>query len=430
MKLLLGFALCILAGLGFTYCNVPLGMMFGPLITVLVLKRTGLSVPVLPGSLTVIQLSLGTSIGLLFRDFSFGAQGNIAFLLVLLLVCLSLQFTACYLWCIPSELQTAFPAHRFSIAPMLDWTDRHCRYFLRQLSRHTLLYTEMVTTGAIIHGKGDYLAYSEEEHPVALQLGGSDPAALAQCAKLAEARGYDEINLNVGCPSDRVQNGMFGACLMGNAQLVADCIKAMRDVVSIPVTVKTRIGIDDQDSYEFLCDFINTVSGKGECEMFIIHARKAWLSGLSPKENREIPPLDYPRVYQLKRDFPHLTMSINGGIKSLEEAKAHLEHMDGVMVGREAYQNPGILATVDREIFGIEGADTDPVAVVRAMYPYIERELSNGTYLGHITRHMLGLFQGIPGARQWRRYLSENAHKAGADIEVLEHALRLVVDKR
>ena len=271
---------------------------------------------------------------------------------------------------------------RFSVAPMLDWTDRHCRYFLRLLSRNTLLYTEMVTTGAIIHGKGDYLAYSEEEHPVALQLGGSDPAALAQCAKLAEARGYDEINLNVGCPSDRVQNGMFGACLMGNAQLVADCVKAMRDVVSIPVTVKTRIGIDDQDSYEFLCDFINTVSGKGECEMFIIHARKAWLSGLS------------------------------------------------VMVGREAYQNPGILAAVDREIFGSSDTDADPVAVVRAMYPYIERELSQGTYLGHITRHMLGLFQGIPGARQWRRYLSENAHKAGADINVLEHALKLVADKR
>ena len=295
----------------------------------------------------------------------------------------------------PAESHTVYPAYRFSIAPMLDWTDRHCRYFLRLLSRNTLLYTEMVTTGAIIHGKGDYLAYSEEEHPVALQLGGSDPAALAQCAKLAEARGYDEINLNVGCPSDRVQNGMFGACLMGNAQLVAD-----------------------------------TVSGKGECEMFIIHARKAWLSGLSPKENREIPPLDYPRVYQLKRDFPHLTMSINGGIKSLEEAKAHLQHMDGVMVGREAYQNPGILAAVDREIFGSSDTDADPVAVVRAMYPYIERELSQGTYLGHITRHMLGLFQGIPGARQWRRYLSENAHKAGADINVLEHALKLVADKR
>ncbi|MDU7248144.1 MAG: tRNA-dihydrouridine(20/20a) synthase DusA [Klebsiella pneumoniae] len=264
----------------------------------------------------------------------------------------------------PESTSPVFPAHRFSIAPMLDWTDRHCRYFLRLLSRHTLLYTEMVTTGAIIHGKGDYLAYSEEEHPVALQLGGSDPQALAQCAKLAEARGYDEINLNVGCPSDRVQNGMFGACLMGNAPLVADCIK------------------------------------------------------------------DYPRVWQLKRDFPHLTMAINGGIKSLDEARVQLEHMDGVMVGREAYQNPGILASVDREIFGVAGADADPVAVVRAMYPYIERELSKGTYLGHITRHMLGLFQGIPGARQWRRYLSENAHKAGADIAVLEHALKLVADKR
>ena len=323
-----------------------------------------------------------------------------------------------------------FSSQRFSIAPMLDWTDRHCRYFHRQLTGDTLLYTEMVTTGAIIHGKGDYLAYSEAEHPVALQLGGSDPAALAQCAKLAERRGYDEVNLNVGCPSDRVQNGRFGACLMAEANLVADAVKAMRDVVSIPVTVKTRIGIDELDSYEFLTDFIGTVAGRGECETFIIHARKAWLSGLSPKENREIPPLDYPRVYQLKRDFPHLTMSINGGIKSLDEAKTHLAHMDGVMVGREAYQNPGILTTVDREIFGVEGADTDPVAVVRAMYPYIERELSNGTYLGHITRHMLGLFQGIPGARQWRRYLSENAHKAGADIEVLEQALRLVADKR
>lgn len=324
--------------------------------------------------------------------------------------------------------QTPFQPHRFSIAPMLDWTDRHCRYFLRQLSSQTLLYTEMVTTGAIIHGKGDYLAYSEDEHPIALQLGGSDPAALAICAKLAQERGYDEINLNVGCPSDRVQNGMFGACLMADAQRVADCIKAMRDVVSIPVTVKTRIGIDDQDSYEFLCDFIGTVAGKGECEMFIIHARKAWLSGLSPKENREIPPLDYPRVYQLKRDFPYLTMSINGGIASLEQAKTHLEHMDGVMVGRQAYQNPGILATVDKEIFSIDSALADSVAVVRAMYPYIERELSQGEYLGHITRHMLGLFQGVPGARQWRRYLSENAHKAGADIEVLERALQKVAN--
>ena len=320
--------------------------------------------------------------------------------------------------------------NRFSVAPMLDWTDSHCRYFHRKLSRHALLYTEMVTTGAILFGKGDYLAYNEAEHPVALQLGGSDPAALAQCAKIAQERGYDEINLNVGCPSDRVQNGMFGACLMGNASLVADCVAAMRDVTDIPVTVKTRIGIDDQDSYEFLCDFVGTVAERGGCEMFVIHARKAWLSGLSPKENREIPPLDYPRVYQLKKDFPHLTMALNGGIKTLEEAKTHLQYMDGVMVGREAYQNPGILAAVDREIFGSSDTDADPVAVVRAMYPYIERELSQGTYLGHITRHMLGLFQGIPGARQWRRYLSENAHKAGADINVLEHALKLVADKR
>ncbi|REF42069.1 tRNA dihydrouridine(20/20a) synthase DusA [Serratia ficaria] len=318
------------------------------------------------------------------------------------------------------------PLCRFSIAPMLDWTDRHCRYFHRLLTKETLLYTEMVTTGAIIHGKGDYLAYSEEEHPVALQLGGSDPAALAHCAKLAEQRGYDEINLNVGCPSDRVQNGMFGACLMGQATLVADCIKAMRDAVSIPVTVKTRIGIDEQDSYEFLCDFIATVAGRGECDMFTIHARKAWLSGLSPKENREVPPLDYPRVYRLKRDFPALTIAINGGVKTLEEARQHLQHLDGVMMGREAYQNPGILARVDSELFGARSEVQDSVAIIESLYPYIERELSNGTYLGHITRHILGLFQGVPGARQWRRHLSENAHKPGADVRVVEAALDLV----
>ncbi|MHA7848791.1 tRNA dihydrouridine(20/20a) synthase DusA [Serratia sp. D1N4] len=323
-----------------------------------------------------------------------------------------------------------YAANRFSIAPMLDWTDRHCRYFHRLLTKETLLYTEMVTTGAIIHGKGDYLAYSEEEHPVALQLGGSDPAALAHCAKLAEQRGYDEINLNVGCPSDRVQNGMFGACLMGQAALVADCIKAMRDVVSIPVTVKTRIGIDDQDSYAFLCDFIGTVAGRGECDMFTIHARKAWLSGLSPKENREVPPLDYPRVYQLKRDFPQLTIAINGGVKTLEEAQQHLQHLDGVMMGREAYQNPGILARVDSEIFGSPAGVLSSVEIIESLYPYIERELANGTYLGHITRHILGLFQGVPGARQWRRHLSENAHKPGADARVVEQALSLVRSPR
>ncbi|PIJ48560.1 tRNA dihydrouridine(20/20a) synthase DusA [Erwinia sp. OLTSP20] len=323
-----------------------------------------------------------------------------------------------------------YSSQRFSVAPMLDWTDRHCRYFHRQLTRQALLYSEMVTTGAIIHGKGDYLAWNEQEQPVALQLGGSDPAALAQCARLAEQRGYQQINLNVGCPSDRVQNGRFGACLMAEATLVADCIKAMRDQVSIPVTVKTRIGIDEQDSYEFLCDFITTVAGRGECYTFIIHARKAWLSGLSPKENREIPPLDYPRVYQLKRDFPHLTLAINGGIKTLQEAQLHLQHLDGVMMGREAYQNPALLAQVDGLLFGDRVAAANTVEVVRAMYPYIEYELSQGTWLGHITRHMLGLFQGVPGARQWRRHLSENAHKPGADIRVVEKALSLVAERQ
>ncbi|WP_241592611.1 tRNA dihydrouridine(20/20a) synthase DusA [Rosenbergiella epipactidis] len=334
----------------------------------------------------------------------------------------------------PQELtsptsQVSFPSNRFSVAPMLDWTDRHCRYFLRQLTQHTLLYTEMVTTGAIIHGKGDYLAYSEEEHPVCLQLGGSDPHDLAHAARLAEARGYDEINLNVGCPSDRVQNGRFGACLMADAALVANGIKAMKDAVSIPVTVKTRIGIDEQDSYAFLCEFINTVAEQGQCDTFIIHARKAWLSGLSPKQNREIPPLDYPRVYQLKQDFPQLTLAINGGIKTIDEAKEHLTHLDGVMIGREAYQNPGMLVEIDRQLFGATTPSVDCVAAVEAMYPYIEKELAQGTYLGHITRHMLGLFQGIPGSRQWRRHLSENAHKAGADVTVLEQALAKVAQQ-
>ncbi|MDE9556916.1 tRNA dihydrouridine(20/20a) synthase DusA [Xenorhabdus bovienii] len=322
-----------------------------------------------------------------------------------------------------------FKPSRFSVAPMLDWTDRHCRYFHRLLSKEALLYTEMVTTGAIIHGKGNYLAYNEEEHPLALQLGGSEPQALAQCAKIAQEQGYDEINLNVGCPSDRVQNGRFGACLMGEAKLVADGVKAMQDVVDIPVTVKTRIGIDEQDSYEFLCDFIDTVVKNSDCDNFIIHARKAWLSGLSPKENREIPPLDYPRVYQLKKDFPQLTLSINGGIKSLEEAKQHLQYVDGVMIGREAYQNPSILAHVDRELFNEAASVVNTIDAIKALYPYIERELSKGTYLGHITRHILGIFQGIPGARQWRRHLSENAHKAGADIMVVEKALEMVTER-
>ncbi|AYV23033.1 tRNA dihydrouridine(20/20a) synthase DusA [Vibrio mediterranei] len=319
----------------------------------------------------------------------------------------------------PSRLK----ANRLSIAPMLDWTDRHCRYFHRLLSSQTLLYTEMVTTGAIIHGKGDFLAYNEEEHPVALQLGGSNPADLATCAKLAAERGYDEINLNVGCPSDRVQNGRFGACLMAEPELVAECVAAMKEVVDVPVTVKTRIGIDDQDSYEFLTRFVSLVSEKAGCEQFTIHARKAWLSGLSPKENREIPPLDYPRAYQIKKDFPHLQIAVNGGVKTLEESLEHLKHLDGVMIGREAYQNPYILAQVDQLIFGLDTPVKKRKQVVEEMYPYIEQQLANGSYLGHISRHMIGLFQAMPGARQWRRYISENAHKKGAGIEVLETAL-------
>ncbi|PJC85333.1 tRNA dihydrouridine(20/20a) synthase DusA [Vibrio sp. HA2012] len=328
-----------------------------------------------------------------------------------------------------SKNPNKFEASRFSIAPMLDWTDRHCRYFHRLLTSESLLYTEMVTTGAIIHGKGDFLAYSDAEHPLALQLGGSNPADLARCAKEAEVRGYDEINLNVGCPSDRVQNGRFGACLMAEADLVAECVRTMRDVVSIPVTVKTRIGIDELDSYRFLTDFIGLVSDKGGCRDFTIHARKAWLKGLSPKENREIPPLDYARAYQLKKDFPQLTISLNGGIKTLEEAKEHLQYLDGVMVGREAYQNPYLLAEVDQQIFGMCKPVKKRSQVVKEMYPYIERELSGGAYLGHITRHMLGLFQNMPGARQWRRYISENAHKNGAGLEVVEAALAKIPEE-
>ena len=321
--------------------------------------------------------------------------------------------------------QTLYPPLRFSVAPMLDWTDRHCRYFLRQMSRHALLYTEMVTTGAILQGRGDYLAYNEEEHPVALQLGGSMPEELARCARIAEQRGYDEINLNVGCPSDRVQNGRFGACLMADPVLVADCVRSMRSEVQIPVTVKSRIGIDDSDSYEFLQRFLDEVSAAG-CDTFIIHARKAWLNGLSPKENREIPPLDYERVYRVKQDYPHLTLSINGGVTSPEAIQAHLAHVDGVMVGREAYQNPYLLALVDSLVFGDQHPVPSRHEVVRRMVPYIEQELAKGNHLSHITRHMLGLFQGLSGARRWRRYLSENACRPGAGVDVMLKAMAFV----
>lgn len=321
--------------------------------------------------------------------------------------------------------QPHFYRGRFSVAPMLDWTTRHCRYFHRQFSQHALLYTEMVTSQAIIHAKYDHLAFDVAENPVAIQLGGSDPEQLRHCAKLAEERGYVEVNLNVGCPSDRVQNGMFGACLMAKADLVADCVTAMQSAVNIPVTVKTRIGIDELDSYEFLCDFVEKVKNTG-CHELIVHARKAWLSGLSPKENREIPPLDYERVYQLKRDFPDLLISINGGIKTIEEMKTHLQYVDGVMVGREAYQNPSLLGGIDNALFDENAPIITARQAVEKMLPYIEQQLSQGVYLNHITRHMLGTFQNCKGARQWRRYLSENAHKPGAGIDVVETALGFV----
>lgn len=315
--------------------------------------------------------------------------------------------------------------HKFSIAPMLDWTDKHCRYFHRLLTTHAVLYTEMVTTGAILHGSGDYLDFNHEEHPVVLQLGGSEPTQMAQCAKLAEQRGYDAVNINVGCPSDRVQNGMFGACLMAQPALVADCIKAMQDRVSIPVTVKTRIGIDDSDDYQFLQDFVQAVANAG-CKQLVVHARKAWLKGLSPKENREVPPLNYQRVYQLKREFPQLDISLNGGVKTLQQAKEQLDFLDGVMVGREAYSNPMILSEVDALIYGQNQVARTAEQAVLAMLPYIEQQMSQGARLWHIVRHMLGIFQGVPGARQWRRLLSEQGHLPGAKPELLLQALTKV----
>lgn len=308
---------------------------------------------------------------------------------------------------------------------MLDWTDKHCRYFHRLLSQHAVLYTEMVTTGAILHGSGDYLDFNAEEHPVVLQLGGSDATDMAACAKIAQQRGYDAVNINVGCPSDRVQNGMFGACLMAQPALVAKCVHAMQQAVQIPVTVKTRIGIDDSDDYQFLQDFVSAVADAG-CRQLIVHARKAWLKGLSPKENREVPPLNYERVYQLKRDFPQLDISINGGVKTLSQAKAQLQYLDGVMVGREAYSNPMLLAEVDSFIYGQHNGTISPFEVVQAMLPYIERQMSQGARFWHIARHMLGLFQGMPGARQWRRLLSEKGHTAQATPELLLQAMALV----
>jgi tRNA-dihydrouridine synthase A len=312
--------------------------------------------------------------------------------------------------------------NRVSVAPMMDWTDRHCRYFLRLISRRTLLYTEMVTTGALLHGDAARLLDCHpDEHPLALQLGGSEPAELAACARLAQVRGYDQVNLNVGCPSDRVQSGRFGACLMAEPQLVAECVFAMNAACALPVTVKTRIGIDDRDAYEDLVDFVTAVRGAG-CRTFIIHARKAWLQGLSPRENREVPPLRYDVVHRLKADFPELEIVLNGGLRDLDNAAAELERVDGVMFGREAYHNPYLLAEVDRRFF----ADDHPVPtrhqVVEALLPYVSEQLEQGVPLQAMTRHILGLFQGCPGARAWRRHLSENAHRPGAGIEVIRAA--------
>jgi tRNA-dihydrouridine synthase A len=319
---------------------------------------------------------------------------------------------------------------RVSVAPMLDWTDRHCRYFLRLLTRHARLYTEMVTAGAVLRGDRErMLAYHPAEHPLALQLGGSDPDELARCARVAAEFGYDELNLNVGCPSDRVQSGRFGACLMAEPDLVARCMAAMRAAVDLPVTVKTRIGIDDRDSYPDLMDFVARVASGG-CEAFIIHARKAWLSGLSPRENREIPPLRHEVVYRLKQDFPALTIILNGGLIDLDQVAEALRQVDGVMIGRAAYENPYLLAEVDRRFFASTAPQKTRIQIIQDFFPYAEAELRMGTPLQAMTRHLLGLFHGVPGARAWRRHLSEHAHRRGAGLDVLEAALRHVDPSR
>lgn len=317
-------------------------------------------------------------------------------------------------------------SHKFCVAPMMDWTDRHCRYFLRLITHEALLYTEMVTCGALLHGDRDrLLKFNVEEQPVAIQLGGSIPAELAECSRMAEQAGYREINLNVGCPSDRVQQGKIGACLMAEPALVAECVSAMQAAVKIPVTVKSRIGIDDMDSYEALANFISQVSATG-CQSFIIHARIAILDGLSPKQNREIPPLNYERVYAIKENFPQLEIIINGGIKSLAEAKQHLQKVDGIMVGREAYQQPYKLARVDQEFFGKTSPPPSRLQILENLLPYVATELQQGTALRHITRHILGLFHGQPGGKQFRRYLSEYAYREDADISVLQNAMQLI----
>jgi tRNA-dihydrouridine synthase A len=309
---------------------------------------------------------------------------------------------------------------------MMDWTDRHCRYFLRQLSRHALLYTEMVTTGALLHGdSARFLQHDETEHPLALQLGGSDPEALAACARLAEAAGFDEVNLNVGCPSDRVQNNLIGACLMAHPARVAECIMAMSAAVSIPITVKHRIGIDGHDSYDALCDFVRQVSAAG-CQSFTVHARIAILSGLSPKQNREIPPLRYDLAARLKQDFPQLELVLNGGIKTLQDCQQHLLIFDGVMLGREAYHNPYLLAQVDSQLFASQAPAVSRHQLLCNMRPYIERHLQQGGLIQQVTRHMLGLAQGFPGARRYRQLLSTALQKSSRPLDIYDQATQLL----
>jgi tRNA-dihydrouridine synthase A len=310
----------------------------------------------------------------------------------------------------------------FAVAPMMDWTDRHCRYFMRLLSPSAFLYTEMVTAAAIVHGDADrFLKYNEEEHPIALQLGGSQPDWMAEATSKAASYNYDEININVGCPSDRVQSGQFGACLMASPDAVAECVVAMQKETDIPVTVKSRIGIDGQDNYNFLRAFIEPVAAAG-CRRFIVHARVAILEGLSPKENRTVPPLDYERVYQLKRDYPELEIVINGGLASLPQVDAVLGHVDGAMIGRQAYHQPYFLAELEHH-FNPGWAIPSRQDLVEKIVPYVDQQVGGGASLNSITRHMLGLFAGQPGARAWRRYISEHAHRDGAGSEVLINAL-------
>lgn len=317
---------------------------------------------------------------------------------------------------------------KFTVAPMLDWTDRHCRYFHRLLTKQALLYTEMVTTGALLNGDVErHLRFNAFEQPVALQLGGSEPKEMAACARLAEDYGYAEVNINVGCPSERVQKGAFGACLMAEPHLIADCVAAMQAAVNMPVTVKNRIGIDEQQERDSLFNFVETVAQAG-CQTFIVHARKAWLKGLSPKENREIPPLNYALVYELKQAFPQLEIIINGGITTLEQCQHHLQFVDGVMVGREAYHNPWLLAQVDSQLYAAPDSFNQRKAVIDAFIPYIEQQLSQGGTLAPMSKPILGLFQGIAGARYWRRYISENAFKPNADAKILLQAMQKILD--